>query len=141
GAELLRPAKARDVEVGEFSNKLTIEIDGGTREITCRWLLDATGRVTFLGRRLGLIERNDEHPTAAIWCRWRNVRHIDDVCAKHPNLAGRQVGSRRLGTNHYMGLGYWIWVIPLGNNETSIGVVFDKRLIELHHSKNRAEDF
>src|SRR6185436_13075509 len=27
------------------------------------------------------------------------------------------------------------------NGETSIGVVFDKRLVDLHHSKNRAEDF
>src|SRR5471032_3359168 len=67
GAEILRPAKARDVEVGEFSNKLTIETGSETRVITCRWLLDATGRVNLLGRRLNLIDRNDEHPTAAIW--------------------------------------------------------------------------
>jgi flavin-dependent dehydrogenase len=141
GAELLRPSKARDVEILRFENKLTIEENGGTRQITCRWLLDATGRVTFIGRRLDLMQRNDEHPTASIWCRWRGVRHIDDICARDSGLAGRQVGSRRLATNHYMGLGYWIWVIPLGNNETSIGVVFDKRLVDLHHSKNRADDF
>jgi len=141
GAELLRPAKATNVETGKFENRLTVEAAGAMREITCRWLLDATGRVNFLGRRLDLMQRNDEHPTAAIWCRWRGVRHIDDLCARDPKLAGRQVGSRRLGTNHYMGLGYWIWVIPLGNNETSIGVVFDKRLVDLHQSKSRAEDF
>jgi len=40
-----------------------------------------------------------------------------------------------------MGLGYCIWVIPLKNGETSIGVVFDKRLVDLHHSRKRAEDF
>jgi flavin-dependent dehydrogenase len=40
-----------------------------------------------------------------------------------------------------MGYGYWIWVIPLGNGETSIGVVFDKRLADLHYSKDRAQDF
>ncbi|MGZ7032581.1 MAG: NAD(P)/FAD-dependent oxidoreductase, partial [Thermoanaerobaculia bacterium] len=141
GAELLRPAKATNVELGKFENKLTVEENGATRTITCRWLLDASGRVNFLARRLDLWQRNEEHPTAAIWCRWRGVRHIDDICARDPRLAGRQVCSRRLATNHYMGLGYWIWVIPLGNNETSIGIVFDKRLIDLHHSKNRAEDF
>ena len=141
GAEILRPAKARDVEVGQFSNKLTIEAGHERREITCRWLLDATGKVTFLGRKLGLIDRNDEHPIAAIWCRWKNVRNIDDVAARHGALATRNIGSRRLGTNHYMGRGYWIWVIPLGNGETSIGVVFDKRLVDLHHSKNREGDF
>jgi flavin-dependent dehydrogenase len=141
GAELLRPAKARDVEVGEFLNKLTIELGDETREITCRWLLDATGRVNFLGRRLELIDRNDEHPIASIWCRWKNVRNIDDVAARNGPLATRNISSRRLATNHYMGYGYWIWVIPLGNGETSVGVVFDKRIIDLHHSKNRVEDF
>lgn len=141
GAEILRPAKIRDVELSDFHSRLTIENGAETREVTCRWVLDATGKVTFIGRRLELIERNDEHPTAAIWCRWQNVRHIDDVAALHGELATRNIGSRRLGTNHYMGHGYWIWVIPLGNGETSIGVVFDKRIVDLHHSKNRAADF
>jgi flavin-dependent dehydrogenase len=141
GAELLRPAKVRDVKLADFDNTVTVEVDGEVRELSCRWLLDATGRVNFLGRRLGLIERNDEHPTAAIWCRWKNVRNIDDLAAGDPQLAARNIGSRRLGTNHYTGFGYWIWVIPLGNGETSIGVVFDKRLVDLHQSKNRPADF
>ena len=136
GAELWRGARATDVVVGDFDHKVTIE----GRQVSCRWLLDATGRVNVLGRKLDLIERNDEHPTAAIWCRWKNVRHIDDIAARGGFSAGN-VGSRRLGTNHYTGYGYWIWVIPLGNGETSIGVVFDKRLVGLHQAKNRAEDF
>ncbi|HEV7242791.1 MAG TPA: NAD(P)/FAD-dependent oxidoreductase [Thermoanaerobaculia bacterium] len=136
GAELWRGARVTDVVIGDFDHKVTV----GEREIRCRWLLDATGRANFLGRKLNLIERNDEHPTAAIWCRWKNVRHIDDIAARN-GFAASNVGSRRLGTNHYTGYGYWIWVIPLGNGETSIGVVFDKRLVELHHSKNRTEDF
>lgn len=140
GAGLWRPAKAREVTVGDFDHRVTIEIGDEVREVSCRWLLDATGRVTFLGRRLGLIERNEEHPTAAVWCRWKNVRHIDDLAARG-GFAWRNVGSRRLATNHYMGLGYWIWVIPLGNGETSIGVVFDKRLVALHQSTNRADDY
>ncbi|HEY0160652.1 MAG TPA: NAD(P)/FAD-dependent oxidoreductase [Thermoanaerobaculia bacterium] len=140
GAELLRPAKVRDVALADFNNRLTVEIGTEVRELECRWVVDATGRVNFLGRRLNLIERNDEHPTAAIWCRWKNVRHIDDLAVRL-GISGGNIGSRRLGTNHYTGYGYWIWVIPLGNGETSIGVVFDKRLIGLHHSKNRAEDF
>ncbi len=145
GAELLRPAKARDVQLGDFDSKLTVEVGNEAgdevRELSCRWLLDATGRVTFLGRRLGIIERNDDHPTAAIWCRWRDVRNIDDLAARDGALGARNVSSRRLATNHYMGHGYWIWVIPLGNGETSVGVVFDKRIIDLHRSTNRGNDF
>jgi flavin-dependent dehydrogenase len=140
GAELWRPAKVRDVVVGDFDHRISVEVDGETRDVHCRWLLDATGRVNFLGRKLNLIERNEEHPTAAIWCRWKNVRHIDDLAVRL-GISGSNISSRRLGTNHYTGYGYWIWVIPLGNGETSVGVVFDKRLIDLHHSKNRADDF
>lgn len=140
GAELLRPARVLDATIGDFDHRVKVEVNGEPRELSCRWLLDATGRANFIGRKLNLIERNDEHPTAAIWCRWKNVRHIDDIAARGGFAAGN-VGSRRLGTNHYTGYGYWIWVIPLGNGETSIGVVFDKRLIDLHHSKNRADDF
>jgi len=140
GAELWRPAKVTDVAIGDFDHRVTVEVAGETREVQCRWVLDASGRVNLLGRRLGLMARNEEHPTAAIWCRFKNVRHLDALAVRL-GLAGGNVGSRRLGTNHYTGYGYWIWVIPLGNGETSIGVVFDKRLIGLHHSKNRGDDF
>ncbi|HEX8171561.1 MAG TPA: NAD(P)/FAD-dependent oxidoreductase [Thermoanaerobaculia bacterium] len=141
GAELWRPARALDINVSDFNNTLKVEHKGETKELTTRWLLDATGRANFLGRKLGLIARNDEHPTAAMWCRWKNVRHIDDLAARHGTLGARNIGSRRLATNHYTGYGYWIWVIPLGNGETSIGVVFDKRLVDLHHGKDRPADF
>jgi hypothetical protein len=70
------------------------------------------------------------------------VRHIDVLAARGPLALSRgNIGSRRLATNHYVGRGFWIWVIPLGNGETSIGVVFDKRLHNLHESKNREADY
>jgi flavin-dependent dehydrogenase len=142
GAECWRPATAREVTLGDFAHAVTVERDGRREAVRCRWLLDATGRATFLGRRLGLIERNEAHPIAAIWARWTDVRHLDDLVAREiPGLARHAVASRRLATNHYMGRGYWVWVIPLGNGETSIGVVFDKRLVDLHQSTHREEDF
>jgi len=141
GAELWRPARALNAELNDFDSRLAIEAGGETREVACRWILDASGRATFIGRKLGLIERNDDHPTAAIWCRWKDVRHIDDIAARDGALGARNIGSRRLATNHYTGHGYWIWVIPLGNGETSIGVVFDKRIVGLHQSHDRAADF
>jgi flavin-dependent dehydrogenase len=142
GAELLRPASVRDVEVAPYDNTVVIEVEGEVRRIQARWVIDATGRVNFLSRKLGLLERNDDHQTASVWCRWKDVRHIDDLAARDANgLAGRNIGSRRLATNHYMGYGYWIWVIPLKNGETSIGIVFDKRIVNLHQSKTRGDDF
>lgn len=140
GAEVLRPARALDVRIGDFDHRVTIGLGEEQREVSCRWIVDATGRVNIVGRKLKLIDRNDEHPTAAIWCRWKNVRHIDDV-AVDLGIAGGNVGSRRLSTNHYSGYGFWTWLIPLGNGETSIGIVFDKRLVDLHQSKDRSRDY
>jgi hypothetical protein len=37
--------------------------------------------------------------------------------------------ARRLATNHFTGWGYWIWFIPLKDGETSVGLVWDKRLL------------
>jgi flavin-dependent dehydrogenase len=142
GAELRRPARVRDVQLGSFDHQVTIEQDGAAETVACRWVLDATGRATFLGKRLGLIERNREHPTAAVWCRWVGVKHLDDLAARGPLAFSRgNVGSRRLATNHYLGFGYWVWFIPLGNGETSIGIVFDTRLVQLDRGSRLAEDY
>jgi flavin-dependent dehydrogenase len=142
GAELARPARVRDVDLGEFDHRVTFERDGEVETVACRWVIDATGRATWLGKRLGLIERNKEHPTAAVWCRWQDVRHVDDLAARGPlSLARGNVGSRRLATNHYMGHGSWTWFIPLGNGETSIGVVFDTRIVHLDRGKELASDY
>ncbi|HEX9942317.1 MAG TPA: NAD(P)/FAD-dependent oxidoreductase [Thermoanaerobaculia bacterium] len=142
GADLVRPARVRDVELGRFDHRVTLERDGEVETVGCRWVLDATGRAAFLGKCLGLIERNREHPTAAVWCRWEGVRHLDDVAARGPLAFARgNVASRRLATNHYMGFGYWVWFIPLGHGETSIGIVFDTRLVQLDRGKDLAGDY
>ena len=144
GAELLRPAAVRGVELKEFDNQVTIVrtdaggADAQPRTVRCTWLLDASGSTCFLGRRMGIIDRNDDHPVAAVWGRWRDVRHIDDLAARAGGpLAAGNVGSRRLATNHYVGRGFWVWVIPLGNGETSVGAVFDRRFHNLHEAPDR----
>lgn len=142
GAELVRPARVRDVELGKFDHRVTFDQGSETFSVGCRWVVDATGRANFLGRKLGLIARNEEHPTAAFWGRFRNLGHIDDLAARGPvEFARRNLASRRLGTNHYTGRGYWVWVIPLGNGETSVGVVWDRRLLDLHTRPDREQAF
>ena len=54
----------------------------------------------------------------------RRPRRARTAAVRAAQLSARAASA----TNHYTGYGYWIWVIPLGNGETSIGVVFDKRL-------------
>jgi hypothetical protein len=126
-----------------YANTVAIDLaDGTRRSVRARWVIDASGRACVLGKRLGIIARNERHPTAAIWCRFKNVRHIDDLAARGPAaFASRNVSSRRLATNHYVGRGYWVWVIPLANGETSIGVVYDRRMHRLHEERDRMGAF
>ena len=143
GAELRRPARVHDLQLGDFDHRVTIDGPDGVETVACRWVLDATGRATVVGRRLDLIDRTREHPTAAVWGRWRRLRHVDDLAARGPDaaFARRGLGSRRLSTNHYMGFGYWVWVIPLGHGETSIGVVYDTRLMSLADGADRERSY
>ena len=46
-------------------------------------------------------------------------------------------GERWLSTNHLMGAGYWVWLIPLGSGSTSFGIVADADL----HPFNRLNRF
>ena len=52
------------------------------------------------------------------------------LCGIASWLAREVVAARRLATNHFVGYGYWIWFIPLRGGETSVGLVWDKRLVE-----------
>jgi flavin-dependent dehydrogenase len=147
GAELIRPGTVRAFELKDFDNTVTIARKDAagtetTQMVRCTWLVDASGHNCFLGRKLGLIDWNDAHPIASIWARWQNIRHLDDLAARSGGRLGTDnVGSRRLATNHYVGHGFWIWVIPLGNGETSVGVVFDKRIHSLHESPERERTY
>jgi flavin-dependent dehydrogenase len=132
GCEVARPAKVLAVELGWPQSRVRYEHAGATREVTTRWVLDGSGRQTFLARRLGLLEKVDSHPTAAAWARWRGMTDFDSAALQGGDPLGTRLPSmaaaRRLATNHFTGYGWWCWVIPLEGGETSVGVVYDKRL-------------
>jgi flavin-dependent dehydrogenase len=136
GSEVWRPAKVTDYKLSEGSgpNTLTIEkSDGSTATVSCRWLVDATGRQAMLARKRGGVTPIDTHPTAAIWVRYRDVPDMDGVAIAGTDPANpwarAVLTARRLATNHFTGWGYWIWFIPLKDGETSVGLVWDKRLL------------
>jgi len=132
GCEVLRPARVTAWEEGWPESLVRIETAAGEeRAVRTRWLVDASGRHAFVARRKRLLQRVEEHPTAALWARWEGVADFDDeafLSAPGQRLP-RPVGSRRrLATNHFCGYGWWIWVIPLADGATSVGLVYDKRL-------------
>jgi flavin-dependent dehydrogenase len=136
GATVVRPGKVKNVQFHWPRHTVTYQDEKGQHAASTRWIIDATGRQGLLSRRLGLREKRPDHPIAAAWGRWQNVKDLDgaflanDGGENQPGLT-HAVASRRLATNHYSGSGWWAWVIPLANGETSIGVVYDPRHFDL----------
>ncbi len=136
GSEVWRPAKvtafALDARNG---NSISIEkSDGSQVEVHAQWIVDATGRQALLARKRGGVTPIESHPTASIWVRYRGVKDMDgvEVAGTDPAdpFARSVLTARRLATNHFVGWGYWIWFIPLRDGETSVGLVWDKRLVD-----------
>jgi flavin-dependent dehydrogenase len=97
---------------------------GDEREIRARWVVDATGRSSTIKRQLGLARKSGHHANA-VWFRIADNIDIDDWSddpAWHDRIRD---GDRRLSTNHLMGEGYWVWLIPLASDAISIGIVTD----------------
>ena len=93
-----------------------------------RWVVDASGRASFLKRKLQLSE-DLRHEINAVWFRIDAPIRIDQWCEDEnwQSLTGK-VPRRWLSTNHLMGEGYWVWLIPLATGSTSVGIVADPRI-------------
>ena len=134
GAEVMRPARVVEVELGWPESQVIIESEAGRRTVRARWVLDASGRQGLISRKLKLRHKIEEHPTAAIWARWEGVKDLDgaQVLGSDPRMSKLPAitAARRLATNHFCDYGWWCWVIPLASGQTSIGVVYNKELFE-----------
>jgi flavin-dependent dehydrogenase len=138
GADVWRPARVTGIrlkeETGAAENVVVVERDGRRSEVSAGWVVDASGRAATIARKKGLLKPLESHPTASIWARFRNVKDLDgrEVAGVDPAdpFVRSVIAARRLSTNHFVGFGYWIWFIPLKGGETSVGLVWDKRLVD-----------
>ncbi len=133
GASLLRPAAVQKVGLVSGGNQsVTVKHGDDVKNFSARWVVDASGVAAVLARSNQWLEPNAEHPTTALWSRWKNVKSFDDarLAKKFPAWARHCFGARGTATNHLMGDGWWAWWIPLSGGDVSIGVTFDQRLVD-----------
>ncbi len=130
GAEFLQDALVRDVALHDDGQPHQVEFEhnGQRRQVDSRWVVDASGRAALLKRKLQLRE-DVEHNINAAWFRIGAEIHVDAWC-DDPDWRIRvgKLPRRWLSTNHLLGRGYWLWIIPLASGGTSIGIVADPRL-------------
>lgn len=105
-------------------------VDGGSVSTARgRWVVDATGRRRLLQRKLGLEKRREGRFSAA-WFRLRGELDVDTFVPESALAWHRRVKPRRwYSTNHLMGPGYWVWIIPLASGHTSVGIVATEELV------------
>ena len=129
GVTFLDGAVVRGIELGagDAAHEISYEQDGGTKMLSTRWVVDASGRAGLLKRKLGLAQAND-HDANAVW--WRVDGIIDpNQWADDPAWLHRfSPPDRWRSTNHMCGPGYWFWLIPLASGSHSLGIVCDAKM-------------
>ena len=85
------------------------DADGTALEFAPRYLVDASGRDTFLGGKLKLKKKNALHQSAAIFSHFRGVTRREGVDAGNITVERFEHG--------------WMWLIPLRDDVMSVGAV------------------
>ena len=102
------------------------------KKVTADWIVDATGRRSVLKSKLGNT-KPVASPNHSSWFRISRKVDVGSWSAEEPWHSRVESKLRWASTNHLMGEGYWVWLIPLGPSMTSVGVVAD---LNLHSSKS-----
>lgn len=124
GVDFLDQAKISNINIKNFGrHEVAYHHDGESKSVKARWVIDASGRRAFLKRQLGL-QHASEHVANAAWFRFEGRIKIDDWSDDQAWAEGHHDKTARwYSTNHLMGQGYWVWLIPLSSGSTSIGIV------------------
>ncbi len=126
GVEFIDHAIVKDMHLSEGAepHRVSWQRDGAGQTATARWLVDACGRAGLIKRRLGLAESNS-HDADAVWFRIKDRIVIDDWTDNAEWRARCTPPERWRSTNHLVGAGYWVWLIPLASGSHSVGIVAD----------------
>ncbi len=83
--------------------------DGSEEIVQARFVLDASGRDTFLGTRLKVKKRNPEHNSTALYGHFSGAERNCGKAEGHITIFWFEHG--------------WFWFIPLADGTTSVGAV------------------
>ena len=121
GTEVIEGCRAREVEFpGAAGVEVHAEAAGEARRCwRARYLIDASGRDTLLGTRLGSKRRNRHHNSSAMYAHFRDAWRSED--------------PHRVGDISILWFDHgWLWFIPLADGITSVGAV-----VWPHYMKSR----
>jgi flavin-dependent dehydrogenase len=111
GAEVIQGCRVREVDLSEVQGpRIRAENeDGRDQSWRARFVVDASGRDTFLGNRLKAKRRNPEHNSSSVYAHFRGARRHEGKKEGHITIFWFAHG--------------WFWFIPLSDGATSVGMV------------------
>lgn len=129
GIDFREGATVRGFDIGKGDDNHTVRFThvGDNEEVQARWLLDASGRAGMIRRKLDLTRDNGHHANA-VWFRIDDRLEIDGWCEDTEWKDRVHPAERWRSTNHLVGPGYWLWLIPLSSGAHSVGIVADAKM-------------
>ena len=87
-----------------------VDAAGTKSTLHARYVVDASGRDTFLGKQLKLVQRSEKHQSAAMFAHYEGIGYNPD------DPDGNIISVNRFAHG-------WAWFIPLPGGITSVGCV------------------
>jgi flavin-dependent dehydrogenase len=113
GAEVVEGAAVGELlRLADGDVAVAVTAAGVRAEVEARWLVDASGQSTLVGKHLGLRSGYAEHRKVACFGHFRGVERPPGAAAGHPCIVMMDDG--------------WFWLIALDAERTSLGVVMDR---------------
>jgi len=127
------PTTEMSVSISDRGPHLIVfKVDNRKAVVEADWVVDTSGRRKFLARDMDLGRPNPiRHGASFLWVEGLvNIDKLTDLSPKALRLKEQRSVTGHLpvwlATNHFMGEGFWFWVIPL-QGKTSLGLVYDNR--------------
>ncbi len=121
------------VELAETGGEHIVRFKSG--EVRCRWLVDTTGRGSWLKNSLELAADSPIRH-GSTWCWVDGLFDVEKLTDRSWTEVRHDPQRRKAGhfpaflaTNHFLAEGCWFWVIPL-HGKTSLGLVYDHAVID-----------
>ena len=111
GARVIEGCRVTDIEFLESGGALATSRsdDGEIQQWHAKFVVDATGRDTFLASRFRIKRSNLRHNTAAVFGHFTGAKRLSGQAEGHITIFWFDYG--------------WFWFIPLADGTTSIGAV------------------
>lgn len=122
GAEVRERTRVKDVDFDISPGEVLVTSvgpRGGERLTRARFLIDASGRDTFMASRNRWRTTNPGFERTALWTHWSGVPQMSYGLEQGASLIFYLGGEKR----------GWIWVFPLSSDRVTVGVVLETQYL------------